>query len=82
MNLLTVQYGITGGWSSSNVILLMSDDTPLPTGKITLEEASWIVSYVYLGGVFGNIIFGYITNHYGRKWPLIVVTIPIIVCKK
>ena len=69
----------TGGWASPSVILLMSDETPLPSGKITIEEASWVVSLAYLGGVFGNIVFGFITNRFGRKWPLIIATIPIIV---
>lgn len=57
----------------------MSDETPLPSGKITMDEASWIVSYVYIGGIIGNMMFGYITNRFGRKWPLIIITIPIIV---
>lgn len=73
--------GIAGGWSSPNIILLMSDETPLPSGKITMHEASNVVSYVYVGGIAGNIVFGYITNRFGRKWPLIIITIPIIVIK-
>lgn len=44
-----------------------------------MDEASWIVSYVYIGGIIGNMMFGYITNRFGRKWPLIIITIPIIV---
>lgn len=60
----------------------MSDETPLLSGKITMEEASWVVSLQFLGGIFGNIIFGFITSKFGRKWPLIISTIPIIVILK
>ncbi|XP_055302940.1 uncharacterized protein LOC129568722 [Sitodiplosis mosellana] len=79
VNLLSISYGVSGGWASPSIILLMSDETPLPSGKITMEEASWIVSLVYLGGIPGNMVFGFITNRFGRKWPLIIATIPIII---
>lgn len=82
MNLLTVSFGICEAWSSSAVLLLTSDLTPLPSGKITIEEASWIVSILRVGGLFGNIFFGYITSKFGRKIPLIVITVPTIVSEK
>lgn len=37
-------YGITIGWSSPAIFLLTSIHSPLPTGPITMEEASWITS--------------------------------------
>ncbi|XP_031619027.1 facilitated trehalose transporter Tret1-like [Contarinia nasturtii] len=79
VNLLSIASGVTGGWSSPNIILLMSDETPLPSGRITMEQCSWLVSFLYMGGVFGNIIFGFVTNRFGRKWPLIIMTIPMMI---
>lgn len=79
MNFLTFGYGITTGWSSPNVLLLISDDSPLPSGKIDLEEASWVAAVISAAGLFGNILFGFITNSYGRKWPLIFLSVPVIV---
>lgn len=38
------QNGILFGWASPNDILLQSDDTPLPTGKLSVEESSWVTS--------------------------------------
>lgn len=57
----------------------MSNDSPLPTGKIDMDEASWIASLICVGGIVGNVIFGYIANKFGRKIPLLLIPIPMIV---
>lgn len=74
-----IGYGITCGWPSPSIQLLTSDETPLPSGKITIEEGSWIASLLCIGGLIGNILFGFITNSFGRKRPLCALSIPIIV---
>lgn len=79
VNLLMVGYGITCGWPSPSIILLKSDETPLPSGPITLDEGSWIAALLCIGGLIGNILFGFITNRWGRKWPLVMISIPVIV---
>lgn len=68
-----------GGWASPNVELLKSDESPLPSGKINMDEASWIASLICLGGLIGNFLFGFIAIRFGRKIPLLFLTIPIIV---
>lgn len=80
MNLLLIDFGISCGWSSPSIILLTSDESPLPTGKITMDEASWIASFLCIGGLIGNVFFAYITSYFGRKKPLIFIAIPTIVC--
>lgn len=73
-------YGAFEGWTSPSLILLLNHaKSPLPSGGISMEQASWIASMHCIGGLFGNIIFGYIINRYGRRLPLILITIPIIV---
>ncbi|XP_055302942.1 facilitated trehalose transporter Tret1-like [Sitodiplosis mosellana] len=79
VNLLSVGYGVTCGWASPNIILLTTNETPLPSGKITMDEASWIASLLCVGGLIGNIFFGYITNRFGRKLPLIFISIPTVI---
>lgn len=74
-----VNYGITCGWPSPNIELLTSKDTPLASGPITLEEGSWIASILCIGGLVGNILFGIVTARYGRKRPLLFLTIPTTV---
>ncbi|XP_031623073.1 facilitated trehalose transporter Tret1-like [Contarinia nasturtii] len=78
VNMMSIVHGIQCGWSSPNIVLLTSDETPLPSGKITMEEASWVASLFPIGGLIGNICFGFITNRFGRKMPLIFITIPTI----
>lgn len=50
----------------------------MPSGKITTEEASWIASLVGLGGLVGTISFGFLMKIFGRKWPLIGLSLPMI----
>lgn len=79
VNLFSVIFGATIGWASPSVILLTSANSPLPSGRINLDEASWIASLFYIGSIVGNYIFGLITNQYGRKIPLIAIALLTIV---
>lgn len=58
-------------------MLLTSDDTPLPSGKITMDEFSSVAAFSLFGGMMGNIFFGFFD--FGRKIPLLLMAIPIIV---
>lgn len=80
VSLMVIVNGVMVCWCSTCIDLLISDESPLPTGKITLDEASWVASLLQLGAMIANTYFGYITNNFGRKWPLLFVTIPMIVC--
>lgn len=79
--MLTVAYGFTSGWASPGLLLLKTDESPLPTGKITTEESSWIASIICIGALIGNVFSGYASNKFGRKRPLLFLTIPSIVSK-
>lgn len=71
--------GINLGWTSPSIILLTSDESPLPTGQITIGEVSWIASLVFAGSLMGGIFWGFIANIYGRKKPLILSSVPTVV---
>ena len=60
-------------------ILLTSDESPLPSGKINEEESSWVTSLLSLGAFLSNIVFGFIANQFGRKILLVLIGIPMIV---
>lgn len=79
VNLFIVAFGILEGWSSPMNVLLMRDESPLPSGKISMEEATWITSLLQVGALICNFVFGYISNNFGRKIPLLVISIPMIV---
>lgn len=106
VNMLPIGFGMVAGWASPNISLLTSDDSILASGKITMEQASSVASFVPLGiagkrifhlnsgfffrnhnqnlfcfpgALFGNFLFGFITNKFGRKKILISLAIPTIV---
>lgn len=72
-------YGIMTGFSSPIILLLTSNHSPLPTGKISEDDASWITSLKALGALIGFAFFGIIAKRFGRKWPFIFLSIPLIV---
>lgn len=74
-----INYGISIGMTSPTIGVLISDNSPLPTGKISMDEASWIVSIIPIGGLVGNILYGFIINWFGRKWPVVALSIPLAV---
>lgn len=75
-NIISFIYGLSCGWPSSSLPLLQSLDSPLPTGPITLLEASWITSVLCIGGAVGTLFFGWLADAIGRKQTLFVACIP------
>lgn len=72
-------FGLMNGWSSPAIFLFTSNETPLSSGKISIDEASWITSLQAAGMAIGSLFVGRLANRYGRKWPLILLTFPSIV---
>lgn len=60
-------------------ILLTTEKTPLPSGIISMEQASWVTSLLSVGAIFSNIVFGFLANHFGRKILLFLIGLPMIV---
>lgn len=69
-------HGTINGWVSPVSPLLLSDDTPLRSGPLTSVELSWIGSMISIGGIFGSLIFGYLTSILGCKRAMIYLTFP------
>ncbi|XP_055701404.1 facilitated trehalose transporter Tret1-like [Phlebotomus papatasi] len=78
INLAQLVTGFTVGWSSPIFPLLISDQTPLADGPISVDEASWITSVYYLGGCVGCVVFGRLPDYIGRKWTIVFAGIPHI----
>lgn len=76
VNIITVCYGVAIGWPSASLLVLNSADTPLPSGPLTIEQASWIGSLIALGGLIGNICFGWLSGLVGRKCILLCAVLP------
>lgn len=71
-------HGCILGWVSPALLLLRSDETPLKTGPITLEQMSWIGSMNNIGAMFGTFTFGYFTSVVGCKRAMTFLGIPAV----
>lgn len=75
----TVGYAISIGWMANVFILYNSDNSPLPSGRVQLDELAWIGSILGIGGLVGTIVIGWLTDRVGRKHSLIAMAAPQIV---
>lgn len=73
VNLLTLIYGISVGWTAPNIILFQSEDSPV--GQLSTDELSPITSLLCVGGVLGTLFFGWATDKFGRKYLLLFMAI-------
>ncbi|XP_001658145.2 facilitated trehalose transporter Tret1 [Aedes aegypti] len=74
-NLATLIYGLSIGWLSPNLELLLSSATPLSSGTITPSEAGWIGSIGTVGCVLAVLICGWVAEIAGRKAALMLIGI-------
>lgn len=78
-NIVVLGQGCAIGWLSPTLPLLQSDDSPLQSGKLTIEEASWIGSISSIGSVVGTIYFGLMSIYFGCKKTLVFCGFPVAV---
>lgn len=71
VNITSFAYGLAVGWCSYNTPILLSDDSPLESGPVTIAQMSWIASIYCLGGGIGSFIFGFIADKIGRKYAML-----------
>lgn len=72
-NLATLIYGLSIGWLSPNLELLLTPATPLNSGQITVAEAGWIGSIGTVGCVLAVLICGWVAEIAGRKAALMLI---------
>lgn len=60
-------------------ILYDSDNSPLPSGRVQINELAWIGSMLGIGGLAGTVVIGWLTDRIGRKHSLIAMAVPLIV---
>jgi hypothetical protein len=64
VNLLTVSFGFAAGWTAPALLVLSSDESPLPSGKLTEQEISNVAAIFNLGAFFGNFVHAYLADRY------------------
>lgn len=67
------------GWLSPALKTLQSDQSPLHTGALDVEDISWLGSMINIGGLIGVIFLSVIGNYFGNKIAITVSAIPNIV---
>ncbi|CAD7088664.1 unnamed protein product [Hermetia illucens] len=75
-NIIAIAHGAGIAWLSPTLLLLQSEDTPLASGALDVNEASWLGSLLCVGGFAGNLGFGFIANRWGRKRALSLIAFP------
>lgn len=66
-NLIVFTHGCLVAWVTPVLPLLKSNDTPLTTGPLSMEEVSWLVSLGSLGSMFAALPIRSVTNRVGCK---------------
>lgn len=78
-NLMGLSFGVTMVWAPANFLVLQSNETKLPSGPLTVEEAVIVASVFAIGGLAGNMSYLWIVERFGRKLPLLLLAIPQMV---
>lgn len=74
--ILTTEIGVMCAWSSPYLAKLTSKDSQVP---LTLTQASWVASLLYLGRIIGAVLGSCFVNAFGSKRTTLVTAVPICV---
>lgn len=72
-------FGSGIGWLSMALPLLQSDQTPLDSGPLTVDDVSWIGAIISCGALIANIATGYLVTVIGSKNSILLLGIPQLV---
>lgn len=78
-NIISFSFGTVLAFTTCSYMLWTTDATPLPSGKLSVVEASLVTSLMCIGCLIGNFVFISLTAQYGRKIPLMFLAIPQLV---
>lgn len=78
-NILTVSIGSTFGYATVNFPDFQKEDINLPSGPLTLGEASFFMSVITIGGIFGEFLFVYLLSKIGSRNAILFLGIPQMV---
>lgn len=73
-----MQSGITLGWTSPILPYLASDESFLT--ELNDDQVSWISSLLALGAIVGAVPAGTVADYIGRKWTILLTSIPFATC--
>lgn len=68
--------GFVVGWNSPSIVILMSEDSPIP---VTASSVSTLVAVVAVGHMLAPPINIFIVDKFGRKNTLLFSALPLLV---
>lgn len=71
--------GLASGWGTINLVELKKENSTFPSGQLSEEQASLVVSLFNVGGFIGNFAAVPITQTIGVKGTIHFLGIPLIV---
>ncbi|XP_048001419.1 solute carrier family 2, facilitated glucose transporter member 6-like [Leguminivora glycinivorella] len=72
-------YGLQSGWVSPAIPTLQSENSPAGY-PLSNYEISLIASGISVLATFTAVIYGYISDAIGRRWTLVAIVVPQILC--
>lgn len=82
VNITSFIFGIACGFNGPHLELFKSDASPLASGKLTIEEESSISSAMGFGAIGFVLVFGWMSEKFGRKISVLLIGIPQTVSSK
>uniref|UniRef100_U5EHE2 Putative phagocytosis n=1 Tax=Corethrella appendiculata TaxID=1370023 RepID=U5EHE2_9DIPT len=79
VNLLALSFGLIIGWTSPSMSTLLSDETPIVSGPLTIDQISWIGSLTHVGVMIGDIMAGVLLLKVGKKLIILLFIMPHVV---
>lgn len=76
--LISLTHGCILGWTPQAFPILVSENTPLISGRLTNDQISWIGAIGALGVFAGSFLFGFITSLVGCKRSTLFLAVPSI----
>ncbi|XP_017047673.1 facilitated trehalose transporter Tret1 [Drosophila ficusphila] len=76
VNIITISYGAFCGWPSASFLELSAEDSPLETGPLSPKDQGWVASNICTGGLFGTLLFTWLSEKIGRRQSLLWMALP------
>lgn len=67
------------GWTSINFVDLQKDDTTFPSGPLSLDQATRVVSIFFVAAVIGVLTLPHMARKFGNRTTIFALGIPQIV---
>lgn len=76
---MTFTFGLSNFWATINLLELTSENSTFPTGPLSHQEFSFIISIGNIGSLLGNFIILPISQTIGVKYSIHLLGVPMIV---